>query len=503
MVTSKRISGGAVDTVDNVRAPGVDVSGETRGAGEPGTGSTSSPPVPSTRRAFRRLTLGLVLADALCIIGTLLLVDLLHPNTRGSSGHFLLVLVVAPVAWVAILHAFHLYGGDHLPPWEEFRGIISATAVGVVVIIVGSFWWDETLSRTWLGWAWVFALLFELVVRRVFRWYVRHAKRTGRLTLRTLIVGTGTEAGRIRQALSAPVRGFEPVGYLAVSDLSSADGLPVLGDLLKLETTILDHGIECVFVASSEVSASDIAVISRACRRADAQIRVSTNLPEILMSRFAVQVVDDVTALSVRPVRLTGARALVKRSVDLLLGAIGLLVVLPFLVLIGLAIRLTSRGPALFRQQRVTKDGRLFTMVKFRTMVTDPERALQGKLIDLSKPFFKLTDDPRLTRVGRVLRALSLDELPQLWNVVKGDMSLVGPRPLPVDQVEAHPELLAPRHEVRAGMTGWWQVHGRSDVDYERALKLDIFYIENWSLTLDLYIILKTIGVILARRGAR
>jgi len=462
-----------------------------------------SPPVTSTRERFRRLTLALVIADVLCILGTLLLVDSLTPETGEARGHFLLVLALAPIAWVAILHAFHLYDGEHLPPWEEFRGIISAITVGVVLIIVGSFWWDASLSRTWLGWTWLFALLFELFARRVFRWYVRHAKRAGRLTLRTLIIGTGREAGRIRNALSAPVRGYEPVGYVAVSDPASADGLPVMGSLNDLERVILDQNIECVFVASTEVPMNETSEVFRACRRAGVHVRASTNLPEILMTRFAVQVVEDVTALSVRPVRLTGTRALVKRSVDLLLGAIGFLVALPFLVLIGLAIRLTSRGPALFRQQRVTKDGRLFTMVKFRTMVTDPERALQGKLIDLSQPFFKLTDDPRLTRVGRVLRALSLDELPQLWNVVKGDMSLVGPRPLPVDQVEAHPELLAPRHEVRAGMTGWWQVHGRSDVDYERALKLDIFYIENWSLTLDLYIILKTIGAILARRGAR
>jgi lipopolysaccharide/colanic/teichoic acid biosynthesis glycosyltransferase len=141
-------------------------------------------------------------------------------------------------------------------------------------------------------------------------------------------------------------------------------------------------------------------------------------------------------------------------------------------------------------------------MLKFRTMVNDPAGALDGKLIDLTQPFFKMRDDPRLIRVGRFLRAVSLDELPQLWNVMRGDMSLVGPRPLPAEQVAANIEALAPRHEVRAGMTGWWQISGRSEVDVSEALRMDLFYIENWSLSLDLYIVLKTVGVVIVGRGA-
>ena len=125
-----------------------------------------------------------------------------------------------------------------------------------------------------------------------------------------------------------------------------------------------------------------------------------------------------------------------------------------------------------------------------------------GPFLDLTKPFFKMTDDPRLTKIGGLLRSLSLDELPQLWNVIRGDMSLVGPRPLPVEQVTANPDLLEPRHEVRAGLTGWWQIDGRNEIESEEALRMDLFYIENWSLMLDLYILLKTIGVVVTRRGA-
>jgi lipopolysaccharide/colanic/teichoic acid biosynthesis glycosyltransferase len=169
---------------------------------------------------------------------------------------------------------------------------------------------------------------------------------------------------------------------------------------------------------------------------------------------------------------------------------------------LAFAIRLTSSGPIFFTQLRVTKNGDVFPMYKFRTMVTNHERALEGKAIDLTQPFFKLEDDPRLTRVGRVLRSLSLDELPQLWNVLRGDMSIVGPRPLPVEQVDANQEFLSPRHEVSGGITGLWQISGRSDLDSDEALRIDRYYIENWSLALDVYILLKTIGAVLTRRGA-
>jgi lipopolysaccharide/colanic/teichoic acid biosynthesis glycosyltransferase len=179
------------------------------------------------------------------------------------------------------------------------------------------------------------------------------------------------------------------------------------------------------------------------------------------------------------------------------MASAALAVSLPLWGAIAIAIRLSSPGPALFHQERVTKGGRVFRMHKFRTMRIDVDTP-----VDTSAPFFKLESDPRLTPIGRVLRRLSLDELPQFWNVLKGDMSLVGPRPLPADQVAANLELLGPRHEVPAGVTGWWQINGRSGVRPEEAVHLDQFYIENWSLSLDLYIVLKTFGAVLGQNGA-
>jgi lipopolysaccharide/colanic/teichoic acid biosynthesis glycosyltransferase len=183
---------------------------------------------------------------------------------------------------------------------------------------------------------------------------------------------------------------------------------------------------------------------------------------------------------------------------DIALGSVAALITLPIIGAIALAIKLTSPGPVLFRQERTTKHGKTFRIVKFRTMEVDAELSVD----DTTAAFFKIANDPRLTKVGRFIRPLSLDELPQLWNVLRGDMSLVGPRPLPVEQVEAHKELLDPRHEVPAGMTGWWQVNGRSDLPAEEAVVFDRFYIENWSIGLDLRILVETIGVLFDRRGA-
>jgi exopolysaccharide biosynthesis polyprenyl glycosylphosphotransferase len=286
-------------------------------------------------------------------------------------------------------------------------------------------------------------------------------------------------------------------------DTISSNGIPVIGEIGQLDKVITDYRIDCVFVASSAVSSEDLLRISRVCRQVGVDLKISGILPDAIAPRLSIERIGSVTAVAHKPYRMTRWRAAIKRLFDIVVGSVSFVVALPLMAVLGMAVKVTSRGPMIFRQVRVTKDGRPFTMVKFRTMVRDPEKALDGAVIDLTRPFFKLDNDPRLTRVGRFLRAFSLDELPQLWNVLRGDMSLVGPRPLPIEQVEANAAFLSPRHEVRAGMTGWWQISGRSDLVSDEALRQDVFYIENWSLALDVYVLIKTAGAVLARRGAR
>jgi lipopolysaccharide/colanic/teichoic acid biosynthesis glycosyltransferase len=206
--------------------------------------------------------------------------------------------------------------------------------------------------------------------------------------------------------------------------------------------------------------------------------------------------------VTVRPARLNGLQAALKRGMDITGAAVGLVVAAPLFAVIAPLIKWSSPGPVFFRQNRVSRGGRVFRIVKFRTMVADVDRIFAEHGIDPTQPFFKPREEILVTRVGRVLRKFSLDELPQMWNVLVGHMSLVGPRPLPEDQVLANPELLEPRHDVRAGLTGWWQVNGRSDLSADEAVRQDLFYVENWSVGLDVRILLKTINVLLRRRGA-
>jgi exopolysaccharide biosynthesis polyprenyl glycosylphosphotransferase len=347
------------------------------------------------------------------------------------------------------------------------------------------------------------ALGFELAGRRIWRLTIERLKNNGRLTLRTLVVGTNEEAHRLAEVLKRPGLGFAPVGYVGSPGAPSPNSLPLLGHFSSLVKLIREHEAECLFVASTAVKAEDMLKVVQAARHTGTEVRVSANLPEILTTRLSVQTVaNDLMAITLRPIRLTRVQKVTKRSFDIVFASLGLILSGPVMMVAAAAIKLTSRGPILFRQQRVTKGGRSFTVYKFRTMLLDGDSLLTEETAEKTEAFFKIERDPRLTKVGGFLRKLSIDELPQLLNVVKGDMSLVGPRPLPVEQVNANPELLTARHEVFSGVTGWWQVNGRSNLSAEEAVRLDLFYIENWALSLDLFIILKTVGVLLRRRGA-
>ena len=454
-------------------------------------------------RRYRLVGLQLAASDAACITVGLLVSHVLTFGVGPMRFDYALVTLTAPLVWCATFYAFGLLAPQHLSANEIFRRTIGAASVGVVLVALQSFWTKSTLSRSWFVATWLISLFLELVVRRTWAWRLGRMRRDGRLSFRTLIVGADREATALARAIAGPGSGFTSVGFVDVPDPSTAtEARPVLGRLEELDSLIRRCRAECLFVASTAIDTEAMRRVTQGARLAGVEVRVSANLPQILTSRLTVQHVGTTMALSLKPVRLTGGEALMKRVFDLAVAGFAALLTLPLSGFIALAIRLTSPGPVLFRQQRVTKGGRAFTVYKFRTMEADGDRMLAPRAIDRTAPFFKLADDPRLTRVGRFLRRTSLDELPQLFNVIRGDMSLVGPRPLPVDQVAANAELLRDRHEVLAGLTGWWQINGRSGISAEDAINFDIFYIENWSLALDLYILFKTVGTIVAQRGA-
>src|SRR5918992_4478485 len=477
-----------------VDVDGQEPSGEIRL--EPLVESTEVTRGAGVGRLYARIAAGLAATDVLCLISALLVAWTVRFGFIPLTSGYTVALMLGAALWIPVFHAYGLYGIRHLSAAEEFRRVISAASTGALLVVLVSYWSKSELSREWVALTWAFAVVLELIGRRLWRARIFQLRSEGRLSVRTLIVGTNDEAGRLSAALSSPRLGFEPIGFVATADDHvSPSAQPVMGHLSGLSELVEEHGAECVFVASTAVSSKDALGIMQVSRRTRTEVRVSANLPQILASRLSVQPVGpEVMAISLKPVRLSGTQTVVKRAFDLAVSSLGMFVALPLLGAIALAIRLTSEGPVLFRQERITKGGRAFTVYKFRTMLVDGDRILREHGIDTSSPFFKIEDDPRLTGVGRILRKLSLDELPQLLNVIKGDMSLVGPRPLPADQVAANLELLGPRHEVKAGVTGWWQINGRSGVTPEEAIHLDLFYIENWSLSLDLYILLKTVG---------
>jgi exopolysaccharide biosynthesis polyprenyl glycosylphosphotransferase len=372
-------------------------------------------------------------------------------------------------------------------------------------IVTLAFWAGSSFSRAWMALAWGLALLLALASRRMWHYAIGRARLRGSLAFRTLIVGTNGEASHLEEVMRGTSFGYDPIGFVTTSHgVSPSEGLPVLGSVEDLREVIRETSADCVYVASSDMDVNEVSHVAKAVRLEGVEVRVTATLPQVLSSRLSVQPLGGLMALSLRPVRLSGTQAAAKRVFDLLLGGVALLVTLPLWAALAVVIKLTSSGSVLFRQQRVGRRGRPFTILKFRTMRRDADRMREG-LLDLNEadgPLFKLRDDPRVTRVGRWLRRWSLDELPQLVNVVRGEMSLVGPRPPLPEEVREYEEWQFDRLEVQPGITGLWQVSGRSDLSFDEYVRLDLFYIENWSLAYDLFIVAKTVPKLFSRRGA-
>lgn len=471
------------------------------------TRATAAERAGGTVRALDRLGVAMAVAETVIMVGAVVLAHVLRYGPRMLAPIEWAVVALCAPTWLVSSAAWRLHRFHRFDPAEELRRVVSAVSLCLVLVWSVSFWSHTSVSRGWIGLSWMLALACILGNRALWHAWLRRRRREGELRLRTLVVGTTGEGGRIAEALARSIA-YEPVGFVwtGLGD-PRLDGLPRAGDLSRVVEAARHHGADCLFVAPSAVTEEQMFHLIRLARREGLELRVGANLPAVYATRVSLQPVDrtgGAMSLALQPVRLTGPQAALKRAFDIVGSALAMVLLSPFLAAIALAVKLDSPGPVLYRQTRATRHGRPFTMLKFRTMREGAEEELRREGLDPTSPFFKTDDeDPRITRVGRWLRRTSLDELPQLWNVLKGEMSLVGPRPLPIEQVEANPDLLAARHEVRAGLTGWWQVQGRSDVPLDEALRMDAFYIENWSFALDLLILARTVGAVVRGEGAR
>ncbi len=407
---------------------------------------------------------------------------------------------------------------------DEMVRVFKAVAVSSLVIVAAAFLYrGGTEFRAFSYSRGVFVLDFALALAlygalRLFARGAQSAIRRGGVNLiPTLVVGRGHEAAlciremRERRELGYKVIGVVDVGPPVATGAKDFEGVPVVGSFESLHELIRETGANEVLITDPSLPGEQLFdVMMRVGRRRGVEFRIAPSLFNCLPRKTEIDQIGALPVITLFREPLSGAARVVKRAFDVVLASLSLLVLSPFWLVIALLIRLDSRGPVLYRQERVGMDGRVFLFLKFRTMRTDADdrehreyqrRLIQGQpdtnLGDTKRPVYKLHADPRVTRVGRVLRRLSLDEMPQLLNVLRGDMSIVGPRPPIPYEVEAYAHWHRKRLDMKPGLTGLWQVSGRNRLTFDEMVRLDLFYIENWSLLLDLRILLKTLPVVL------
>ena len=432
----------------------------------------------------------------------------------SAPGWFLAAVGIAAVPiWLAIFTSYHLYDNDNLritvASFDEIRDVFHAMLAGSLLFLIVSQgvrylagWWVYSAVEAFLFMA--AALVLVPVVRGSLRSWVfpRIMRRR-----RTLIVGSGRDARAFHRKLTAhPEYGLEIIGFLEGDD-GESDGVPgpVLGSSHDIARVIDEQKVDRVLLASSVGSHEDMLDLIRTVRRPDVQVSIVPRYSEIFTARAILDEVEGMPVVTLPPLRLGRSSRLLKRSFDVGVASLALVLLSPVIATAAIAIRLDSRGPALYRQPRRGRNGSTFRIVKFRTMHVGAEQKRDTVLHmnDVDGPLFKIKgDDPRVTRVGSFLRRTSLDEIPQLWNVVKGEMSLVGPRPFVIYEADQITGWARRRLEMTPGITGLWQVMGRNDIPFEEMTKLDYLYVTNWSIWWDLKILCQTIPVVLGRRGA-
>lgn len=392
---------------------------------------------------------------------------------------------------------------------DEIYIVLRGTLIGIATMIVIVFLTTPIYhSRLIFGYAGIVILFFVGSARAIERYVITWRRKRGLGVSRLLIVGAG-EIGRsiMRTTVARPELGYKIVGFVdddperAQTDIGN---YPALGTTDKLPYLMDTHDVDQVIITLPWISHQKILDIMHRCARNNIRVRIVPDLFQMTLSRVIVEQLDGIPLLGMREPSLHHWQALFKRTIDLCMASLSLTALSPLMLGVAIAIKLDSPGPIIFKQTRLGRNQQRFTCLKFRSMHVGAESKLEElrEENESTEPTFKMQDDPRQTRVGRMLRRTSVDELPQLWNVLKGDMSIIGPRPPIPSEVEEYDAWHLRRLEVRPGITGLWQVSGRSDLTFDEMVLLDIYYIENWSPLLDLRILLKTIPTVILGQGA-
>ena len=417
-----------------------------------------------------------------------------------------LILTLIPF-WLAIFAATGLYLRKNLLGGTlEYELVFRATTVGMMVVIIAGFLApDFVIARGWLLLAWFLTFLLTAAGRYWFRRVIYVMRRRGYFLRPTLIVGNNDEGQLMSEQLQLwTTSGLEPIGMIGNPD-TNARGLPVLGNLDQLDEIVERYNVGELILATSALTREQMLNIFQKYGMSERpNLRLSSGLFEIITTSLDVHEIGYVPLMSVNKLRLTGADRALKLFIDYSLAMPGLILISPILLLIAILVKLNSPGPVIHRRRVMGVNGKQFDAYKFRTMVTNGGQLLaeNSKLqVELAENH-KLKEDPRVTSVGQFLRRFSLDELPQVFNVLKREMSLVGPRMISPGEMAKYDQWGINLLTVHPGITGLWQVSGRSDVSYEDRVRMDMHYVRNWSLWLDLQLLLQTIPAVLRGNGA-
>jgi exopolysaccharide biosynthesis polyprenyl glycosylphosphotransferase len=431
-------------------------------------------------------------------------------ETIPHLGKYLNVLIFVVLVWLVLFNLIGLYQRKKFSSLIDelallFLGVtLSSLVLLGMLFLYREFWF----SRLVIANAWWIAILVLGSLRVAIFNAQRIMRSHGFRVRHVLILGAG-QMGQILgiKILRDKTLGYRPIGYLdddPVKIGKAYQGIQVLGGVSSIREVLSREKIEEIIIASSKFPAEKIMDIITECERFGIEFKIVPGILDLIASRVDIDELGGIPLLSVSEIRLKSYNAFLKRTMDIVASGLILILLSPVFLLFSVLVKATSPGPVFFSQERIGLDGKIFSMFKFRSMIKDAEK-LFPKLEPLSEVegnFFKIKNDPRITPLGKFMRRFSIDELPQLINVLFGQMSLVGPRPPLPREVKRYSPWHRKRLRVRPGITGLWQVSGRSLLPFEEMVRLDIYYIENWSLWLDFKLLLQTVPVALFGSGA-
>ncbi len=472
------------------------------------------------RRQRRLLILALIVTDSLAILLAFAAAYVIRfysqfpifqaGFTPSIVFYIRLGLALLPL-WLVLFAIYHLYDPEYLlGGTREYAGVFQSSVTATVVTTFLQFLITElVIARGWVALAWALTFVFVSLSRWAVRRVAYAARRRGYLMSATLLLGASEEGKLLaQQLLEWPTSGLNVLGFL---DDATEPGTRVfrnlyaLGSLDRLEELVKAYEVEELILATSALSRETIMdVFQRYGTSPHVHLRLSSGLFELITTGLQVKETAYVPLIGVNRVRLTGVDIVLKTLLEYSLTTVAVLTLAPLMLLISLLIKLDSPGPIFYRRRVMGLNGRQFDALKFRTMRVDGDAILAANpdLLDVLATTHKIQGDPRITRFGQLLRRYSLDELPQLFNVLWGDMALVGPRIISPPELKMYGQWAMNLLTVRPGLTGLWQVSGRSDIPYEDRVRLDMFYIRNYSLWLDLQLIMQTLPVVFSGRGA-